>query len=53
MKGSPALLAWRRFVKRRAALVGLIVIAIFIAAAILAPLFSPYDPVATSWTLVR
>jgi peptide/nickel transport system permease protein len=53
MKGSPALLAWRRFVKRRAALVGLIVIAIFIAAAILAPLISPYDPVATSWTLVR
>jgi peptide/nickel transport system permease protein len=33
--------------------VGLVVIATFIVLAVLAPLIVPYDPIATSWTLVR
>ena len=43
----------RRLAKRRAALVGLIVVAFFIALSILAPIVSPYDPVATNWAMVR
>ena len=45
--------AVRRLVKRRAAVIGLAVILFFIAAAAAAPLISPYDPLATSWTAVR
>ena len=48
---------WRRalgrLVKRRGAMVGLVVVLFFIAVAVLAPLISPYDPVATNWALVR
>ena len=43
----------RRLAKRRTALVGLTVVAFFIALSILAPLVSPYDPLATNWTMVR
>ena len=43
----------RRLAKRRAALVGLTVVAFFIALSILAPIVSPYDPVATNWAMVR
>jgi peptide/nickel transport system permease protein len=43
----------RRLAKRRAALVGLTVVAFFIALSILAPLVSPYDPLATNWAMVR
>ncbi len=50
---SPGRRALRRLLKRKGALVGLVVIATFILAALLAPLVSPYDPIATSWTLVR
>jgi peptide/nickel transport system permease protein len=50
---SPARRAWRRLRKRKGAIVGLIVIAIFILMAISAPLVAPYDPIATSWSLVR
>ena len=32
---------------------GLVVIAIFILLALFAPLIVPYDPIATSWSLVR
>ena len=34
-------------------MVGLVVIATFIVLALFAPLIAPYDPIATSWTLVR
>ena len=34
-------------------MVGLVVIATFILLAMFAPLIAPYDPIATSWTLVR
>src|SRR5437868_5146410 len=35
------------------AVVGLVVIAIFVLLALFAPLISPYEPIATSWSLVR
>src|SRR3954471_19443913 len=50
---SPARRALRRLFKRKGAVVGVVVIATFIALALFAPLLIPYDPVATSWTLVR
>src|SRR6185437_153326 len=50
---SPGRRALRRLLKRKGAVAGLIVIATFILAALLAPLVAPYDPIATSWTLVR
>src|ERR1700760_4549157 len=50
---SPARRALRRLLRRKGAVVGLIVIATFIALALLAPVIAPYDPVATSWSLVR
>ena len=43
----------RRLAKRRAALVGLTVVAFFIALSMLAPIVSPYDPLATNWAMVR
>src|SRR5438874_10176930 len=50
---SPARRALRRLFHRKGAVVGLVVIATFIVMAVFAPLLSPYDPIATSWTLVR
>jgi peptide/nickel transport system permease protein len=50
---SPAQRALRRLFARKGAVAGLIVIAAFILLAIFAPLIVPFDPVATSWTLVR
>ena len=50
---SPARRAMRRLFKRKGAVVGLGVIAVFILLAIFAPLIVPYDPIATNWALVR
>ena len=50
---SPTRRALRRLFRRKGAVVGLIVIASFVLLALFAPLIAPYDPVATSWTLVR
>jgi peptide/nickel transport system permease protein len=50
---SPAQLAIRRFIHRPVAVGGLAVIVLFVAVAALAPLITPYDPVATSWTAIR
>jgi peptide/nickel transport system permease protein len=50
---SPSRRALRRLLRRRGAVVGMIVIALFALLAILAPLVSPYDPIATNWALVR
>src|SRR5258707_8511939 len=50
---SPARRALRRLFQRKGAVVGLVVIATFIVLALFAPLIVPYDPIATSWTLVR
>jgi len=45
--------AWRRLRRRKGALVGLAVVLLFIMLALLAPWVAPYDPIATSWSLVR
>ena len=50
---TPARRALRRLYKRKGAVVGLAVITTFALLALLAPLITPYDPIATSWTLVR
>jgi peptide/nickel transport system permease protein len=50
---SPARHALRRLLQRKGAVVGLSVIAAMIVLALFAPLIAPYDPIATSWTLVR
>ncbi|HET6838739.1 MAG TPA: ABC transporter permease, partial [Bradyrhizobium sp.] len=50
---SPTRRALRRLFARKGALVGLVVITAFIALALFAPLIVPYDPIVTSWALVR
>ena len=50
---SPGRLALRRFRARPAAVAGAAVIALFVGAAAFAPLVAPFDPAATSWTLIR
>ncbi|MBR0714350.1 ABC transporter permease [Bradyrhizobium liaoningense] len=50
---SPARRARRRLFKRKAAVLGLVVLTAFILLALLAPLIVPYEPIATSWSLVR
>jgi peptide/nickel transport system permease protein len=50
---SPARLALLRFLHRPIAVAGLVVIVVFILLATFAPLITPYDPIATSWTTIR
>jgi peptide/nickel transport system permease protein len=50
---SPARRALRRLLRRKGAVVGLVVLAIFLLLAVSAPLIAPFDPIATSWSLVR
>ena len=50
---SPGRRALRRLLRHKGAVAGMVVIAIFIVIALLAPIIVPYDPIATSWTLVR
>jgi peptide/nickel transport system permease protein len=50
---SPTRRALRRLLKRKGAVVGLVVLTIFLLLAIFAPLIAPFDPIATSWSLVR
>ncbi|HVX78584.1 MAG TPA: ABC transporter permease [Bradyrhizobium sp.] len=50
---SPARRALHRLLRRKGAVIGLVVIATFIMLAICAPLIAPYDPIASSWSLVR
>src|SRR5246127_533533 len=45
--------ALRRLLRRKGAVLGLGIIALFVAAAVLAPLLAPYDPTAQGWTAVR
>ena len=49
----PSRRALRRLIKQPSAVIGLIIIAAFILIAVFAPLIAPYDPIATSWSLVR
>jgi peptide/nickel transport system permease protein len=50
---SPGRRALRRFLRHRLAVLGLVIVVIFVLAAILAPWIAPYDPVATSWSRIR
>jgi len=50
---TPTARAIRRFKRCKGALIALFVIAIFIAAAALAPLISPYNPDLQTWSAVR
>src|SRR5882724_12180139 len=50
---SPTRRALRRLFQRKGAVAGLVVIALFLLLALFAPLIVPYDPIATSWSLVR
>jgi peptide/nickel transport system permease protein len=50
---SPAGRTLRRLFRRKGAMLGLIVIALFVALALLAPFVAPYDPTAQAWTAVR
>jgi len=50
---TPARRALKRLARRRGAMVGLALVAFFVAMALLAPWISPYDPLATSWSTVR
>ena len=50
---TPGRLAIGRFLRRKVAVAGLLVIVLFVAAAVLAPLIAPYDPIATSWSAIR
>jgi peptide/nickel transport system permease protein len=49
----PAMLAMQRFFRRPIAVVGLVVILLFIAVAVFAPWLAPFDPTATSWSAIR
>ena len=50
---TPARRALRRLVRRKGAVLGLALIVLFVALAVLAPLIARYDPIAQSWTAVR
>jgi len=50
---SPASRALRRFLRHHLAVFGLLVVIVFVAAALLAPFVAPADPLRTSWSLVR
>lgn len=52
-ESSPARRALRRLWCRKGAMVGLVFVLLFIVMAVFAPIFSPYDPVGTSWSAVR
>jgi peptide/nickel transport system permease protein len=50
---SPAGRALQTLFERPSAVIGLVVIVIFISLALFAPFIAPYDPLTTSWSLVR
>ena len=50
---SPGARAWRRLIKRKGAVIGLVIIAVFVLLAIFAPLLAPHDPIKQSWTTIR
>ena len=50
---SPTFRALQTLFERPSAVIGLVVIALFVLLAVFAPLIAPYDPIATSWSTVR
>ena len=49
----PAARAWRRLKRRKGAMAALVVVVLFVGVALLAPWIAPYNPVQTSFGLVR
>jgi peptide/nickel transport system permease protein len=49
----PAARAWRRLKHRKGAMVALVVVVLFVAIALFAPLIAPFNPTATSFATVR
>ena len=52
-EAGPWQLGWRRLKRRRGALLGLIVVLLFIAMALFAPWIASQDPIATDWGAIR
>ena len=52
-EATPAQRAWRRLLRRRGAMLGLAIVLLFIALALMASWVAPHDPIATSWKAVR
>ena len=50
---TPGQRAWRRLLRRRGAMLGLVIVVFFVVMAVFAPYIAPYDPMATSWSAVR
>jgi len=50
---SPARRALRRFSQHKLAMFGLVVVAVFVLGALLAPWLAPFDPLETSWSRLR
>ncbi|WP_424814843.1 ABC transporter permease [Roseococcus sp. YIM B11640] len=50
---SPARRAFRRFAQHKLAMFGLVIVIVFVLAALLAPWIAPFDPLETSWTRLR
>lgn len=50
---SPARRALRKFLRHKLAVFGLVVVAVFVLAALLAPWLAPHDPLETSWSRIR
>ena len=49
----PWLRAWRRLRRRRGAMVGLVVVLVFVVLAVFAGWIAPQDPIATNWGAIR
>jgi peptide/nickel transport system permease protein len=50
---TPGRRALRRLLRRRGAMLGLVIVLFFVLLALFAPSIAPYDPIATSWSAVR
>jgi len=50
---TPGRRAWRRLLRRRGAMAGLLFVIFFVVLAIFAPYIAPHDPIETSWSAVR
>lgn len=52
-EATPAQRAMRRLLRRRGAMLGLVIVVFFVLLAVFASSIAPYDPIATSWSAVR
>ena len=52
-EAGPWLRGWRRLRRRKAAVIGLVIVCVFVAMAVFAPWIAPFDPIETSWSAIR